>query len=79
MIITIESTGTYIDDDWVTTEVVAEDDENQKVSITRDIDGTYCVESDLHGDDKPVFTGGIKSPLKDLWVEMGRMLGVLSS
>ena len=55
MTIKIEHEGEYRNGDWITTSVIATDDQDQRIEITLDTDGTYCLETMLIGDEESVF------------------------
>lgn len=75
MIITISHEGTYDRHGcWVPTDIEARDDGGQTVTVTRDNDETYVVESKLHGDETPEATGDLS--LEAAWIAIGEHFGV---
>ena len=76
MQISIIATGEYRDGNWVPTEIKAVSPESGRYTITLDTDGTFCAESDLVGDESPVFSGGLT--FEQVWLGMAHAFGVIA-
>lgn len=74
MPIKIETQGEYRNGYWIITSVDANDDHDQRIQITLDTDGTYCIESKLLGDEKLQFSGGLS--FDDCWLGLATHFGL---
>lgn len=76
MKITITSEGRYQNGAWVCTSVEARDDDDQTYAIELDSDETYCVTSNLHGDEEDQIVGGVT--FEKAWLGLAEAFGVTS-
>jgi hypothetical protein len=74
MTIKIEHEGEYRRGSWITTSIVATDDNDQRIVITLDTDETYCLETNVIGDEKSEFVGSLS--FEDCWLAIATHLGL---
>ena len=75
MKIEITTAGEYRDGRFFPTEIKATSGDGESYTITRDTDGSFCVESFLLGDKKPDFSGDLT--FDEAWNGLAVAFGVI--